>query len=147
MGLFFERAGATRMMGRILGWLLIATPPLQTAENLADVLQVSRGAISTTMRQLVDRALVDRVSLPGQRADYYQIRPGAWAEVLQRGLVLTTQFRQLAERGLALKQDQPPESRQRLEEMHSVYTFFEERLPELFAEWETYWQQQRTQRS
>jgi len=147
VGLFFERAGSTRMMGRILGWLLIATPPLQTAENLADVLQVSRGAISTTMRQLVDRALVDRVSLPGQRADYYQIRPGAWAEVLQRSVALTTQMRLLAERGLALKQDQPPESRQRLEEMHSMYTFFEERLPQIFAEWETYWQEHRAQRS
>lgn len=147
MGLFFEKAGSTRMMGRILGHLLIAVPPLQTAEDLADGLQVSRGAISTAMRQLVDRALVDRVSLPGQRPDYYQIRPGAWAEVLQRSLALTTQLRLLADRGLALQQDQPPEHRLRLEEMRSVYAFFEERLPELFAEWETYWQQHRTTRS
>jgi DNA-binding transcriptional regulator GbsR (MarR family) len=143
LGLFFEHAGSTRMMGRILGHLLIAKPPLQSADDLADALQVSRGAISTSMRQLVERALVDRVSLPGQRRDYYQIRPGAWAQVLQRSLELTTEFRRIADRGLALLRDQPPEDRQRLEEMRSVYTFFEERLPELFAEWERAWQQQR----
>jgi hypothetical protein len=84
---------------------------------------------------------VDRVSLPGQRRDYYQIRPGAWAQVLQRSLELTSEFRRIADRGLALMQDQPPEDRQRLEEMRSVYTFFEERLPELFAEWQRRWQQ------
>jgi DNA-binding transcriptional regulator GbsR (MarR family) len=142
MALFFEQAGATRMFGRIFGWLLIANPPLQSAEDLADALQVSRGAISTTMRQLVDRGMVDRVSLPGQRRDYYQVRPGAWTQVLRRSIPLVVYIRLLAERGLELLKDQPPAARQRLEEMRSLYGFFEERLPALIEEWEAAQQSQ-----
>jgi DNA-binding transcriptional regulator GbsR (MarR family) len=134
------------MNGRVLGRLLIAVPPLQTAEALADALQVSRGAISTTMRQLVERRLVERVSLPGQRPDYYQVVPGAWSQVLQHSVALTAQLRLIADRGLALLQDQPAEYRVRLEEMRSVYAFFEERFPELLAEWEVYWQHERATR-
>lgn len=139
MGIFFERAGATRMMGRVLGWLLIAQPPLQSADDLVDTLHVSRGAISTTIRQCVDRGLVDRVSLPGQRRDFYQIRPGAWMQVMHRSIPLVASVRTLADRGLTLVADQPPQARARLEEMRSLYVFFEERLPALIEEWEAQW--------
>ena len=38
--------GMTPMAGRMRGWLLICDPPEQTAAELADALQASRGAIS-----------------------------------------------------------------------------------------------------
>ncbi len=124
------------MMGRILGRLLIAQPPLQSADDLMVALQVSRGAISTALRQCVDRGMVDQVSLPGQRRDYYQIRPGAWTQVMHRSIPLVAYVRTLADRGLALLADDPPQSRARLEEMRSLYVFLEERLPALIAQWE-----------
>ena len=139
MGLFFERSGATRMMGRVLGRLLIAQPPLQSADDLMATLHVSRGAISTALRQCVDRGMVDQVSLPGHRRDYYQIRPGAWTQVMHRSIPLVAYVRTLADRGLALLADQPPHARARLEEMRSLYVFFEERLPALIEEWEAQW--------
>lgn len=146
MGLFFERSGGTRMMGRVLAWLLIAQPPLQSAEELMAALQVSRGAISTTLRQCIERGMVDRISLPGQRRDYYQIRPGAGAQMMQRSVPIMTAARVLIERGLALLADQPPLARARLDEMHSLYEFLEERLPALIEEWDAQWRAQQEAR-
>ena len=39
-GLLFESLGSTRMMGRVLGWLLVCEPPEQTAREIADALGV-----------------------------------------------------------------------------------------------------------
>lgn len=133
-------------MGRVLGWLLIAQPPRQSAEDLMAALHVSRGAISTTLRQCVDRGMIDRISLPGQRRDFYQIRPGAATQMLHRSIPIMTAARMLTERGLALLADQPPQSRERLEEMHSLYVFFEEHLPALIEEWEAQWHAQQQAR-
>lgn len=136
VGLFMEQSGGTRMFGRVLAWLLIAVPPLQTAEELATALHASRGAISTAVRQLVDVGLVERVRFPGQRRDYFQTTPGAWMQIMRPGVARYAQLRLLAERGLALLADRPPETRLRLEAMRDFCTFVEERLPALFAEWD-----------
>lgn len=124
------------MFGRVLAWLLIASPPLQTAEELATALHASRGAISTTVRQLVDVGLVERVRFPGERRDYFQTTPGAWMQIMRPGMARYAQLRHLAERGLVLLGDQPPENRLRLAAMRDFCIFVEERLPALFAEWE-----------
>ena len=42
----------TPMAGRMWGWLLICEPPEQTAAEIAEALQASRGAISGTARIL-----------------------------------------------------------------------------------------------
>ncbi len=143
MGLYYEQAGSSRMMGRLLAWLLITDPPAQTAEECMEALQVSRGAISTTARQLVDLGLVERVSLPGIRADYYQLKPGAWAQMLRQTMGMFTQARLMAEEGLHLVAESRTTPHRRLEEMQHFYAFWEARMPELMAEWEADWQRHR----
>ena len=43
VALVFEEIGLIRMAGRILGWLLISNPPYQSADELAEALQASKG--------------------------------------------------------------------------------------------------------
>src|ERR687890_848783 len=50
MGQFLASIGMTPMAGRMWGWLLICEPEEQTAGEIADALQASRGAISGTAR-------------------------------------------------------------------------------------------------
>lgn len=70
MGLLMERFGVSRMTGRVLGALLMADPPEQTAEALATTLRASRGSISGATRTLEQMGFIDRVSKPGERRDY-----------------------------------------------------------------------------
>ncbi len=133
-GLFFQQRGLPRMAGRILGWLLISEPPYQSTGELAQPLLASRGSISTATRLLIQAGLIERISLAGQRRDYFQIKPGAWDQMLEGSLHDLIAVRLLlAERGLKLLEGKPLHLRRRLEEMLDVYLFFEREFPALLT--------------
>ncbi len=136
IGLAFERAGMPRMAGRILGWLLICNPPHQSPGQLAEALQASKGSISSMTRLLLQISLIERISLPGQRRDYFRIRSNSWTEIFRQRMFMVSTLRQLAEQGLHLMADESPAQRQRLEEMRDLYAFFEHEVPALLARWE-----------
>ncbi len=136
VGLSFEQAGLPRMAGRILGWLLICDPPHQSPGELAEVLQASKGSISSMTRLLEQLGVIERLSLPGERRDYFRIRSESWAALFKRRMELVSNFRQLADRGLELLSEHTPEQRQRLDEMRNMYAFFEYEVPRLLERWE-----------
>ncbi len=136
VGLVYEQEGIPRMAGRILGWLLIADPPHQSIDELAQVLQASKGSISTMTRFLIQLGLVERLAFPGQRRDHFRIKPDAWSLMIRQELFRATATRQLAERGLELMEGQGPEARERLKEMHDLYAFLEDEYPNLLQKWE-----------
>ena len=134
-GLFWEEAGLPRMAGRILSWLLICDPPHQTMHELTAALQASKSSISTGTRMLIQMGIIERVSLPGQRRDHYRIVPDFWSRVLEEKAQQFTEFRRLAERGLALLDGASPARRQRLEEMRDFYVFMEREYPLILDHW------------
>ena len=136
VGIFFEQSGLPRMAGRILGWLLISDPPHQTTSELAEVLLASKGSISTITRLLIRIGLIERTSLPGERHDYFCLKPGAWHQMFKDSLVQVTAARQLAEHGLELLEGKAHVNRLSLKEMRNMYTFFERELPVLLERWE-----------
>ncbi len=140
-GISFEQTGLPRMAGRILGWLLLSDPPHQSADELAEGLAASRGSISSTTRLLIQIGLIERLSLPGVRHDYFRLRPDAWQNIIRHGLEDEIKmFRQLAEHGLLLFSDKTPLTINWLEDMRGIYAFLEREFPDLMERWE---QQQR----
>jgi DNA-binding transcriptional regulator GbsR (MarR family) len=136
LALYYEQTGQTRAAGRVLGWLLLCDPPHQTMDDLVTALQISKSSVSTATRQLIQVGLIERVSLPGERRDFYRIGAGIWTRIMQASVGQMTDLRQLAQRGLALLSQASPERRQRLQEMHDLYTFFEREMPLLLARWQ-----------
>ena len=82
-------------------------------------------------RLLIHIGLIERISLPGQRRDYFRIKPGAWHQMMKESLAQTTATRQIAERGLKLLDGKSHFNRQWLEEMRDMYAFFEREFPAL----------------
>lgn len=136
VGLMFELAGLPRMAGRIFGWLLISNPPHQSNNELVEVLQASKGSISTMTRLLIQIGLIERLSIPGERRDYFRIKPDAWSQMTKQRTAQLKAFRQLAERGLELLKDTHPARQQRLREMRDIHFFLERELPLLDKRWE-----------
>jgi DNA-binding transcriptional regulator GbsR (MarR family) len=136
VGLFFEQLGYPRMAGRILGWLLICDPPQQSSEELAQALQASKGSLSTMTRLLIQIGLVERVALPGERRDYFRLKPGAWRRLITVQMQVMTGLHQVVERGLALVDHRDPAHQQRLREAHDLYAFLERELPALLRRWD-----------
>ena len=137
VGIVFEQTGLPRMAGRILGCLLISDPPHQSTSELAKTLMASMGSISTMTRFLIQIGLIERLSLPGIRHDYFRLRPDAWQQMIRRGLEDEIKMiKQLAEHGLELLTDKNPVTRKCLEEMLDVYTFLRQEFPALLERWE-----------
>lgn len=135
MGLLIQEQGGTRMFGRVLGRLLICDPPNQSSADLADYLMASRGAISTTTRQLVQSGMIERVALPGDRSMYFRVDPGGFVTGMEAQLAGSQIMRDMAARQLAVMAGDPPEHRARLQEFHDFYAWLVERLPAMFEEW------------
>lgn len=136
-GLFWEQMGLPRMTGRILGWLLICDPPEQTMTDLTERLQASKSSISTGTRMLIQFGFIERVSLPGERKDYYRLLPHLWTRVLAAKQNQLTDFLRLAERGLSLLPEAEAKRRERLEEMYDLYAFMDREYPKLLERWQT----------
>lgn len=135
-GLVCEEIGLPRMAGRIVGWLLICDPAHQSLAELGEVLQASKGSISTTTRLLMGMGLLERVSLPGDRRDYVRIQPGSWFQMMNRYQRETDLMRRLAEEGLEILGKSPPDRRARLDEMRDLYDFLARIAPEILGQWE-----------
>lgn len=135
VSLYYEQLGFPRMGGRIFAWLLISESPQASMAELMEVLQASKSSISSMTRFLIQVDLIEVVSLPGERRDYFRIRTDAWTTALKDRLAQAVTFRQLADEGLLLLKESPPERTQRLQEMHLMYAFLEREITSLIERW------------
>jgi DNA-binding transcriptional regulator GbsR (MarR family) len=81
MGLLWESEGLPRIAGRIFGFLTVQDAPC-SLDDLAAALEVSKASVSTDARRLESLGLLQRVSLPADRRDYYSIASDAPVRVL-----------------------------------------------------------------
>ena len=135
-GVLFEGVGGSRMVGRVLGLLLVSEAPELSAEEIAGSLRASQGAISTATRTLVGTGLVRRRTRPGERRAYFGVNPDAWQETTRRQVAGSAAFREMADRGLALRKSDEPEAGRGLKAMRDFYAFWERELSEVLARWE-----------
>ncbi|GAJ05034.1 unnamed protein product [marine sediment metagenome] len=136
VGIVFEQTGLPRMAGRILGWLSISDSPHQTTSELVEALMASKGSISTMTRFLIRIGLIERISLLGERHDYFRNKNGACQQLLGDSIDQIKIFRQLMEHGLELTESKAHANRQWLEEMRDMYVFMEREFPALLERWE-----------
>lgn len=134
-GLLFEEMGGTRMEGRVLAWLLLAEAPEQSLTEIAEGLGVSKAAVSTAARSLLQARAVERVSEPGQRGDFYRSIPGKLESILHPDHIMT--LRRLVDRSLDLVsgKDQEQSNYALLHEMRDFLEFLEAEIPGLMSRW------------
>ena len=135
MGIFFEKTGFPRMAGRIWGWLLVCDPPEQTAAQIAEALQASRGSIST-MTRLLQIWGVERIGIPGKRGGCYRIKAGSFVKLLHTEAGIFSEIRALIERGLDALENEPSEVRERLIEGRDLFAYVEKEYPLLIEKWQ-----------
>ena len=80
MGLVAEEQGIPRIGGRMLGYLLLQKEQ-KSLEQIAEDLQVSKASVSLNARCLERLGVVEKVSSPGDRRDYYRIVERPWERI------------------------------------------------------------------
>lgn len=83
MGRHFDEIGVPRIAGRMFGALMYHEQPA-SLYALAEELQVSKGSISSNARMLEGWGVIDRVTKPGDRRDYYLIAGNVQVRMLER---------------------------------------------------------------
>lgn len=120
MGLSAQADGLPRIAGRMWGFFIIYGGPCSFAE-LAQKLQVSRGSISTNARILRDLGIIERITRPGDRQDYYHLAEEPYDRLLQgyvERMRKTIAKVELAQNELP---DDWADAQHRLAEMHHFY--------------------------
>lgn len=88
-----------RLNGRVLGLILVSDEPLSQAD-LAERLQTSSGAISTAIRVLLEKGLLEHVSGPLSRRKYFRVPSSAWFAIHEDSLRTVHRYQEIAERAL-----------------------------------------------
>jgi DNA-binding transcriptional regulator GbsR (MarR family) len=127
--------GLPHMAARVIGALLVCVPPQRSLDELAEMLGASKGAISMATQLLLRLAVIEKVSIPGERRHYYQIRRDVWSTLfMQKEEELERHFR-MTERGLQLFEGEPVEAKRRLVELLVFLDFVAEELPGFGERW------------
>ena len=126
-------AGMPPMAGRMWAYLAICDPPERTAGEIAERLQASRGSVSGSARLLEHVGLIRRSTRPGNRREVFSIPNDNLHRLMDMAVYRLRQTREVAEAGLALIADRPPEAQARLREIRDFYGFFEREWPAILA--------------
>lgn len=131
-----EEHGFPHMAGRVIGALMICTPPHLSHEELAEQLQASKGAISMSTQLLMRMNMIERISLPGQRRHFYRLRENLWKDFLSKTSRHINKEREVVLGGLVALEGEPVEMKRRLIEILVVSDFVLEEWPGLVSRWE-----------
>jgi DNA-binding Lrp family transcriptional regulator len=138
-GMLFERLGGTRMMGKVLGWLLVCDPPEQTAASIAEAVGASAGSVSTTTRALEQMGMIERFGVTGKRSAHFRVKPFMWGQMMRRRMASIVQMGELSEEGIRRFSPDDRERALRLRELGSYCDFIQREFPEFVGRWEKQW--------
>ena len=85
LGLTLEADRLPRIAGRLLGALILA-PDRESLDDLAARLAVSKPSISVNARLLEQKRLIERVTIPGDRRDFYRVAPDLFRAAIEQRL-------------------------------------------------------------
>jgi DNA-binding transcriptional regulator GbsR (MarR family) len=115
LGVVLERDGQSRIAGRIFA-LLLASERDRSLDELAGVLRVSKASVSTNVRALEQRGVVERVSHRGDRRDYYRIVPDIFLKTMEQRLARWQRLHEALAEGRRGLRPASPAVRRRLED-------------------------------
>jgi DNA-binding transcriptional regulator GbsR (MarR family) len=134
MGMHLEADGLPRSAGRIFGHLLL-TECACSLDELAETLQVSKASVSTNARLLEQVGILERTCEPGDRRDFYRMRPDAWDRMLLNARQRWEAVRELLAETAAAIPDEMETGRRRLAEAERFHSLLIEELDTLVARW------------
>lgn len=137
-GVMWEADGLPRIAGRIFGLTLLSEEAL-SLDQIAERLGVSKASVSTDTRLLERMGFVDRISMPGDRKDYYQSNSRSFERAIGERIRRMQDLQQLLESGRELAKKSPV-VRERLDDHHLAFCHVTKALETALAQLRTKYQ-------
>jgi DNA-binding transcriptional regulator GbsR (MarR family) len=132
MALICEKEGMPRIAGRIFGYLL-ATDQTFSLDELSERLQASKASASTNARMLEQFGMIQRVSVLGDRRDFYRVQDDPWEQMLR---VAQGRWRDMVHVFAEASQRLPePAGRRRAAQAEEFHTLLIRECDALFERW------------
>ncbi len=135
MGNSTESDGMSPIAGRLFATLVLSDAP-RSLDELADALGVSKASVSTDARRLFEKGIVERVTKPGDRRDYYELAPDFFAATIRNRVDKWRRFQQLANQVRTQVSDFSPTVRSRLDSIDEIHAFVVDRIEAALNSWE-----------
>ena len=136
MGLALEADGLPRIAGRIFG-LLLVSKEARSLDELAAELRVSKASVSTNARLLEHRGVLEQVSRPADRRDYYRIPRDLVTQTMAQRLARWQRFQDAIEDARTSVPIRSREVLDRLTEFEQAYSYMSQVIKEALAEWQS----------
>lgn len=130
-----EELGHPRIYGQILGWLLICNPPHQSFSDLMENLHISKASVSNTTRILIERGLIKKVRVKGERQMYFQLKEGSLMEFMEKQMQLTLDLESITAKGLQLIEKDESADTERLKKANDFHRFLAEQTSDLIEKY------------
>lgn len=125
-GIYFDDVGLNKTYGRMFGFFMTAAHPVSMGQ-LVEALKISKSTASIELRRLLTMGVIEKVLLPDQRADFYQLKHNLWSVHLEQKMHDIQKLRAIIE---AIPTDELAGLAQ-LKEMARYCAFMETELAEL----------------
>jgi DNA-binding transcriptional regulator GbsR (MarR family) len=135
MGLTLESDGLPRIAGRIFG-LLLVSEEARSLDDLAAELGVSKGSVSTNTRLLEQRGVLEQVSRPADRRDYYCVPKDLFSHTMAQRLARWQRFHEAIGAARTSLPIRSPEVKERLEEYEEAYSYMSRVIREALTRWQ-----------
>lgn len=128
-----QGSGFPKTIARVYAALMMAPGEGLSTSELMDEVHTSKASITGAMQFLTNIELVERYTVRGSRESHYRMLKGRWGPLMAKKLLGIAHVRQTAEDALALTESVA--ARERLQEMHDVYSFYEAEINGIIERW------------
>jgi len=135
LGLLMESAGASKTLGRIFGYLLLADQP-KTLDEIATDLMFSKATASLTIRQGLLMSIFEKLSIPGERKARYRANTQSWIKASIEKAGAMQLWAQVIDQGLGTVPTQNRESRENLMVLKNYFSFINWYLSDITVQYE-----------
>jgi DNA-binding transcriptional regulator GbsR (MarR family) len=111
--------GLPPSVAKVLTYLTLCQPALQTAVEIQTGTGISAGSASEALAMLRQVELIERKKLPGTRQFYYEVTADGWKKATMHRFRMLDQGIELAGEGLSINP-----GNERLQSMHDMYSIF-----------------------
>ena len=137
IGVAFDKTGLAPMIGRVLGFLLLADPPYQTFYAIQEFLGASKSSISHALNTLMFKGIVEYITFSGDRKRYFKLNAENWLEQAKCKMTDFEEVDRVLVEALQLRNpNKHQEFHKGLCKIFEFHLFMASEMPKLFERWE-----------
>lgn len=95
-GIYFDEIGLNKTYGRMFGLFMTIKEPISMGKLVTE-LQISKSTASVEIRRLLLMGYIEKVLIPDQRADFYQLKKDVWVTHFLQKLQMIKRLQSIVE--------------------------------------------------